>query len=40
MREVNTSSRNFDNLLAKIKHLLPALRKQHHVCTLEVFGTL
>ncbi|MDI6768151.1 MAG: nucleotidyltransferase family protein [Anaerolineales bacterium] len=36
---MNKPSRNLDELLAKIRNQLPTLREQHHVRTLEVFGS-
>jgi len=36
---MNKPSRNLNELLAKIRELLPMLREQHHVRTLEVFGS-
>jgi len=39
MRIMNNTSKNLDELLAKIRELLPTLRKQYHVRTLEVFGS-
>jgi len=39
MRIMNNTSRNLDELLAKVRVLLPTLREQYHVHTLEVFGS-
>jgi predicted nucleotidyltransferase len=36
---MNNTYRNLDELLEKIRELLPTLRKQYHVRTLEVFGS-
>ncbi len=39
MRIMNSTSKNLEELLAKIRELLPTLREQYHVRTLEVFGS-
>lgn len=36
---MNTTTRRLDDLLAKLKDMLPMLKTQHRVCTLEVFGS-
>jgi len=36
---MNNTSRNLDELLAKVRKLLPTLKEQYHVRTLEVFGS-
>ena len=36
---MNNTSKNLDELLAKIREMLPTLREQYHVRTLEVFGS-
>lgn len=39
MRMMNASSRSLDELLAKLRGILPTLRTQYRVQTLEVFGS-
>jgi uncharacterized protein len=39
MSIMNTTSRSLDELLGKLRGMLPALRTQYRVNTLEVFGS-